>query len=256
MRILDPQQRRRFARHHPSGEMLQTVQRQIRQNQPVRAQFLEETDFLDLLRQAFGGPARRHGAKPFAVADLPTFEWRQETRHPDLPRGGHRRSDDLEQDLLVVPLRGDHQTPDVPLAEQEIMMLDQPRPSARDELGMVENGGRLPAKIGHQPAFGMGGDLAASEQPKCRGMMLEQGPMTPAIECPDRGNLRRHAIQLPAEMIEDLRRNELHGVERSAGYFEEPDLEGERQAVQRAPPFPNRGKFALVESEEMLDLER
>ena len=57
-------------------------------------------------------------------------------------------------------------------------------------------------------------------------------------------------------MIEDLRRNELHGVERSAGHLEETDLEGERQPVQGAAPFPNRSKFILLEHEEVLDLER
>jgi hypothetical protein len=60
---------------------------------------------------------------------------------------------------------------------------------------------------------------------------------------------------LPAEMIEDPRRNELHGVERSAGHFEEPDLQSEGQSVQGAPPLPNRSKFVRVEREEMLDLE-
>jgi hypothetical protein len=57
-------------------------------------------------------------------------------------------------------------------------------------------------------------------------------------------------------MIEDLRRNELHGVERSAGHLEETDVEGERQPVQGTAPFPNRRKFTLVEREEVLDLER
>ena len=109
-----------------------------------------------------------------------------------------------------MPPSGGHETPDVSLAEQEVLMLDQPRPGGRHDLGMVKNGGRFPTKIGHQPAFRMGAEFAASEQPECRGMMLEQSPATPAIECPDRNNPRRHAIELPAEMIEDLRRNELH----------------------------------------------
>lgn len=56
-------------------------------------------------------------------------------------------------------------------------------------------------------------------------------------------------------MIEDPRRNELHGVERPAGHFEEADLQGEGQPVQGAPPLPNRGKLVRVEREEILDLE-
>jgi hypothetical protein len=99
-------------------------------------------------------------------------------------------------------------------------------------------------------------EFAAFEQPECRGMVLEPSPATPAVERPDRGNPRWHAIELAAEMIEDLRRNELHRVERSAGHLEETDLKGERQPVQGAAPFPNRGKFTLVEREEVLDLER
>ena len=102
--------------------------------------------------------------------------------------------------------RGDRETADVPLAKQQILMLDQPRPGARHEFGVVENGRRLPAKIGHQPAFCVRGELAAPQQPKRRGVVLEQGPAPPAIERPDRGDPRRHAIDLPAEMIEDLRR--------------------------------------------------
>ena len=80
--------------------------------------------------------------------------------------------------------------------------------------------------------------------------------LTPAIERPDRSDPRRRAIELPTKMIEDLRRNELHGIERSAGHLEEADLQGERELVQGPPPFPNRGKLILVEREEVLDLER
>src|SRR3954468_22660149 len=94
-----------------------------------------------------------------------------------------------------------------------------------------------------------------SEQPERCFMMLEQGPGAPAIERPDRGDPRRHAIEVPAEMIEDLRGNELNGVEGTAGRLEEADREGERQPVQGSPAFSNRSQLALVESEEMLDLE-
>ena len=64
MRILDQRQRCWFPRHHPSREMLQTGERQIRQDQPVGAQFLEEADLLELLGKAFGRPCStaRHPA--------------------------------------------------------------------------------------------------------------------------------------------------------------------------------------------------
>jgi hypothetical protein len=39
-----------------------------------------------------------------------------------------------------MPPRGDHEAPDVALAEQQVMMLDQPRTGARHELGLVEDG--------------------------------------------------------------------------------------------------------------------
>jgi hypothetical protein len=76
----------------------------------------------------------------------------------------------LEQGLLVMPPRGDHEAPDVALAEQQVMMLDQPRTGAPHELGLVEDGGRFPTKIGYEPAFGMQREFAAFEQPECRGM--------------------------------------------------------------------------------------
>jgi hypothetical protein len=133
-------------------------------------------------------------------------------------------------------------------------MLDQPDAGPCRQVGMVEHRCGFPAKIGHEPALGMGGEHGASEQPECRLMMLEQGPGAPAIERSDGGDPRRHAIEVPAEMIEDLRGNELHGVEGTAGHLEEADLEGERQPVQGSPAFSNQSQFALVESEEMLDL--
>lgn len=135
-------------------------------------------------------------------------------------------------------------------------MPDEPRSGARHEFRVIENGRRLPAKIGHQSAFRVQGEFAASEQPECRGMVLEQGSRTPAIERPDRGNPRRRAIDLPAKMIEDLRRYQLHRVERPAGQLEKADLQGERQPVPRSAAFPDRGELIFVEREEVLDLER
>jgi len=134
-------------------------------------------------------------------------------------------------------------------------MLDQPQPGARHKLGEVENSRRLPAKISHQSAFCVRDEFAASHQPKCRGVVLEQGPVTSAIECPDRGDPRCHAIDLLAKVIEDLRRYQLHRVERPAGHLEKADLQGERQSVQGSAALPDRGKLVLVEREELLDLE-
>ena len=91
--------------------MLQTDERQIRQNQPVGAQFLEETDLLDLLGKAFGSLARRHRTKPFAVADPAVLDRRQKAWHPALPVSPQGRRDQLEQGLLVMPPRGDHEAP-------------------------------------------------------------------------------------------------------------------------------------------------
>jgi hypothetical protein len=85
-------------------------------------------------------------------------------------------------------------------------------------------------------------------------MMLKQGSPAPAIERPDRGYLRRYAIELPTQPIEDFRRNALHGIECVAGHLEKTDVERERQPVQGAPAFSNPGKFLLVKREEMLDL--
>src|SRR5271166_4898695 len=112
----------------------------------------------------------------------------------------------------MVSPRGDNETRDVALTEQKVMMLNQPRAGASHELHMVEDDGGFLAKISHQPAFGMRCELAAPEQSQRRRVMFEQSPATPAIECPDRGDPRRHAIELPAKVIEDLRWNEFHGI--------------------------------------------
>jgi hypothetical protein len=119
-------------------------------------------------------------------------------------------------------------------------MLDQPDAGPCRQVVMVEHHCRFPATIGHEPAPGMGGEHGTSEQPERCFMMLEQGPGAPAIERPDRGDPRRHAIEVPAEMIEDPRGNELNGIEGTAGHPEEADLEGERQPVQGSPAFSNR----------------
>lgn len=152
--------------------------------------------------------------------------------------------------------RGDRKTADMTLARQQILMLDQPRPGARHEFDVVENSRRLPAKISHQSALRVRGEFAAPEQPKRRGVVLEQGPAPPAIERPNRGDPRRRAIDLPAEMIEDLRRDQLDRVERPAGHLEKAHLQGERQPVQRSATFPDRGKLIFIEPKEVLDLER
>ena len=62
-------------------------------------------------------------------------------------------------------------------------------------------------------AGGIGPGTIAGLQPERRRMMLKQGPSTPAIEGADRGYLRRCAIELPAQAIEDFRRNALHRIE-------------------------------------------
>ena len=174
MRVLDPRQRRGLARHQPFGEMLQPCERQIGEDEPVRGQFLEETDFLDLLLEAFGALARRHGTQPFDVADLTALDGRR-SRDTSLALGRrYRRSDGLEQSLLVVPPRHDHLPPDVPLTEQEIMMLDQPdagraiRSSWSNTTAVGEDRPRARARHG--------GEHGTSEQPERCLMMLEQGP--------------------------------------------------------------------------------
>ena len=67
--------------------MLQTGERQIRHDQPVGSQFLEEADLLDLFGKAFGGLARRHDAKPLTPADPAVLDRRQKARNPALPIG-------------------------------------------------------------------------------------------------------------------------------------------------------------------------
>jgi hypothetical protein len=154
----------------------------------------------------------------------------------------------------MAPPHGDHVTADVALTQQEVIVLDQPCSGARHKVGLVEHGGCFPAQISDEPAFRMRGEFAASEQPQRRRMMLKQGPPASPIEGPDGGYPRRRAIELPAEMFENLRRDALHGIERVAGHLEKTDVERERQPVQGTSAFSNPGEFLLVEREEMLDL--
>ena len=110
VRVLDPRQRRRFPRHHPSGEMLETGERQIRQGQPVGSQFLEERrPFSICSSRPLAALARRHGTEPLEAADPAVLDRRQEGAAPSplsRPTGPPRSA--LNKVLLVVPPRGSH----------------------------------------------------------------------------------------------------------------------------------------------------
>ena len=106
-----------FPRHHPPRKIFEAGERQIRQDQPVRAQFLEEFDLLHLLGEASYGLARRHGAEPFAPADAAVLDRRQQARYPQVALGRHRRRNQLEKCPLLMAPGGDCETPDVALAE-------------------------------------------------------------------------------------------------------------------------------------------
>ena len=86
-------------------------------------------------------------------------------------------------------------------------------------------------------------------------LMVEQRA-PPPVERPDRGNPRRCASQLAAEMLQHPGRDDLDRIERAAGQFEEADLEGERQPVQHGPPSPDGRKLVFTQREEMLDFHR
>ena len=254
LRLLEPPQRRGLARRHPPGEMLQAGERQIGEREPIGPQLLEEGDFLGLLLEAPGGFARRHGAQPFEVARGRALDRCQQAWQPAFPFGLCGRGDAQEQDLLVMPARGAHEAPDIPLAEEAVAMLDQPGAGACHEVGLVEHRRRLPAEIGHEPAFGMRGELGAAKRPERRRLMVEQRAAA-AIEGADRGDPRWRAGQLMAEMVEHGGRDDLDRVERGAGHLEEADLQRERQPVERPPALTDQDQLVLAQREEMLDLD-
>jgi hypothetical protein len=68
--------------------------------------------------------------------------------------------------------------------------------------------------------------------------VLEQGPPSP-VKRTDRGNTGWLAFDHPAQMQEDLRRHEFHGIERSARHLQEADLQGEGDAVSRGTALQN-----------------
>jgi hypothetical protein len=153
-----------------------------------------------------------------------------------------------------MPARSIHTAADVAFAEQEIVVLDQPRPGRGHEVGLIEHGCCLAARVSHEPTLRMRGEFAASEQPeRCR-VVLEQSPPA-TVESPNGGDLRRHAIELAAEVGEDVRRDTLHRIERGAGHLEKADLQRECHLVHGAPAFPDLDKLLLVEGEEVLNLQ-
>ncbi len=139
----------------------------------------------------------------------------------------------------------------VALAEHEIVMLSQPQSNRRHEVGVVEHRHDFAAHIGDEPALGMRGEFAASEQPQRRRLMLKQGSPAPAIEGPDGGDPWRLTIELHTKMGEDVRRDALYRVERGAGHLEKTDLQRERHPVHRASTFPDLGKLLLAEAPRM-----
>ena len=81
----------------------------------------------NLLLEALGRPPRRYSIQPFEVARGHAVDRRQQARQPALPLRSRDRGDDPEQDLLLLPAGSVGEAPDVPLAAQELAMLDQPR---------------------------------------------------------------------------------------------------------------------------------
>ena len=117
-----------------------------------------------------------------------------------------------------------------------------------------DRGGFAP-QIGDEAAFGMLARLRSAERGEGSRLMVEQRA-SPPVERPDRGNPRRCASELAAEMLQHPGRDDLDRIQRPAGHLEEADLKGERQPVQHPPPSPDGGKLVFAEREEMFDLHR
>src|SRR5579864_4724882 len=167
--------------------MLEPGKPQVGENNPIRAQVLEESDFLDLLFKAFDGLARRDGVQPFKVAQVRAGNRRQQPLDPSLPLGPHGRANDLEQNPLMVPSRGNCEAADIAVAKQKIIMVDKPRTGQAHEIGTVERRGRLPAETGNEPPFGVGAEFGPAEGTQSGSLMVEE--CAPAsVEGPDRGD--------------------------------------------------------------------
>jgi hypothetical protein len=85
--------------------------------------------------------------------------------------------------------------------------------------------------------------------------MLEQSP-PPPVKRTDRGNARRLAFDYPAQMRENIRRHQFHGIERSARHFQEADLQGEGNAVGRRAALQNDLLLFRGWREKTLNLQR
>ena len=99
---------------------------QAAEHEPVCTQLLQKADFLDLGFEARRPLARRHGAEPFETADPAILNWRQQARQPRFSVGPGNRGDGFEQGLLLVPPRGADETSDFALAQNEIIVIDEP----------------------------------------------------------------------------------------------------------------------------------
>ena len=117
------------------------------------------------------------------------------------PVGPGNGGDGLEQGLILVSPRRADEAADVALAQQQIIVIDEPRARARHEFGIVERRGGFAPEIGDEAAFGMLARLRPAEREQSSRLMVEQRA-SPPVERPDRGNPRRRASELAAEMLQ------------------------------------------------------
>jgi hypothetical protein len=66
------------------------------------------------------------GLMLFAAGCAAILNWRQQARQPRFSVGPGNRGDGFEQGLLLVPPRGADETPDFALAQNEIIVIDEP----------------------------------------------------------------------------------------------------------------------------------
>jgi len=154
-----------------------------------------------------------------------------------------------------VPPRGTDEAPDVALTPQQIIVIDKPRARARHQLGVIEHRGGFAPQIGDETAFRMLARFRSAERAE-RGRLMVKQCASPPIKRPNRGNPRRGASELAAEMFQHSGWDNLDRIERPAGHLEEADLKAERQPVPHPPPSADGGKLVLAEREELFDLHR
>jgi hypothetical protein len=183
-----------------------------------------------------------------------TLSGRGELLHPvGDSLGAGLTGDSSGQRSFRVAQRSAYKHCDPLIAGQYIAVLVQPNPGhPRKRIG-TEGHFRRAAQMPRQPTLGM---LRQMPEPECSHgdlLMIEQGALA-AVQPADRRQLWRRQIELPTQMLQYGRWQDLRRIQGPAGHPQESDLQADTQPVEGATPGLNSGQFLPIQREKLIDL--